>query len=172
MAVRTPPRRQRIRGGARRVFLTLPYVSACVAIYAVSSMPRPPVPDVLLFPHADKVMHAGAYGVLSILASWMTLGRPWPRETFFRLHRVWPSLYRRGMRNAFGLTAGYGCLDELHQAFVPGRTASVADCLADGFGAAIALSLLHVWRTRQRASRPRTEAKRSSPAESRAVSSS
>lgn len=36
-----------------------------------------------------------------------------------------------------------GMLDELHQAFLPGRSADLADLLADACGIAVALLLLH-----------------------------
>ena len=40
------------------------------------------------------------------------------------------------------VAAGYGALDELHQAFVPGRTASSIDLGYDFLGAALALTAL------------------------------
>lgn len=42
----------------------------------------------------------------------------------------------------------YGISDEVHQSFVPGRTASVYDLLADGVGAAIVCALWVRWRKR------------------------
>ena len=42
---------------------------------------------------------------------------------------------------AFNLTVLYGVLDELHQAFVPGRTASEADLGLDAVGALIGVGL-------------------------------
>lgn len=55
---------------------------------------------------------------------------------------------------AVAIAAGYAALDEFHQAFVPGRTASVRDVLLDTSGAAMAQLL--VWlRARQRKSPPR-----------------
>jgi VanZ family protein len=77
----------------------------------------------------DKVFHAGAYLVLCVLAlrachrglHWLGL-----RETVFALL----------------VTAVYGSLDELHQAFVPGRDASVRDWLADVLGAIGAVAIV------------------------------
>lgn len=42
----------------------------------------------------------------------------------------------------------YGISDEFHQSFVPGRTASVYDLLADGTGAVIVCALWARWRKR------------------------
>ncbi|MBI3817302.1 MAG: VanZ family protein [Planctomycetes bacterium] len=39
--------------------------------------------------------------------------------------------------------AAYGTVDEIHQAFVPFRTASWTDVVTDAFGAAVALFCLH-----------------------------
>lgn len=39
--------------------------------------------------------------------------------------------------------AAWSLLDEFHQAFVPGRTASVLDCAIDATGAAIAMLLVY-----------------------------
>lgn len=63
---------------------------------------------------SDKVLHGGAFMVLAGLLTLAT-GRP---------------------LLAAALALGYGTSDEVHQLFVPGRTADFADLLADGVGAA------------------------------------
>lgn len=68
----------------------------------------------------DKIVHAGTFGLLALLLYGAT-GRP-------VLSVV--------------LTSLYGVLDELHQAFVPGRHANPWDWLADTLGAVIAVSLV------------------------------
>jgi VanZ family protein len=65
---------------------------------------------------------------------------------------------------AVGIAAGYAALDEFHQWFVPGRTASPWDALLDTTGAAVAQMILWRWRTRE----PRPAANEGS--EERAVS--
>jgi VanZ family protein len=40
-----------------------------------------------------------------------------------------------------GLTAGFGLIDEWHQAFVPGRFPSATDVVADALGAGVAAGL-------------------------------
>jgi VanZ family protein len=57
---------------------------------------------------------------------------------------------RKGWRWTWGLAAlfcaaGYSALDEIHQAFVASRTASVYDSLLDSVGAFAAMSALWLW---------------------------
>jgi len=81
----------------------------------------------------DKVLHAGAYGVLAGLAAW--------------------ALTRGALRSATGpvllaawlLATAYGATDEFHQYFVPGRSADVADLLADALGALAAAGAIRAW---------------------------
>ena len=77
----------------------------------------------------DKAAHATAYAILGALClrafhgglDWIGL-----RPTLFGV----------------ALTLTYALLDELHQARVPGRVASVADWAADALGALAAVGLL------------------------------
>jgi len=43
------------------------------------------------------------------------------------------------------IAAAYGATDELHQYFVPGRQADVADLLADAIGAIAAAGAIWAW---------------------------
>ena len=56
------------------------------------------------------------------------------------------ALYLTGQKNggitAFALTVFYAAMDELHQFFVPGRSASAADVMIDAFGALTAWAIL------------------------------
>ena len=71
---------------------------------------------------ADKTLHALFFGLLALL--WH-LGLP-PRRGRALL--------------AWGLAVLWGALDELHQSYVPGRTADPWDLLADATGALIAVA--------------------------------
>lgn len=102
----------------------LPVAAFCALVFAQSCFPSPNLG--LSFPMKDKVQHAGVYGVLAML--------------FFRAcWLAWPN--RRSPNQILMLTVLfvmlYGGLDELHQAFVPTRTASWLDVLADGIGGGI-----------------------------------
>jgi VanZ family protein len=100
------------------------------AIFTVSGGPGPELPPGLSW---DKVLHAGAYAVMTGLVVWaMTRGR---------------------LRDATGrallagvlVAAAYGATDELHQAFVPGRQSDVFDFLADAIGALAAAGAIRAW---------------------------
>lgn len=77
---------------------------------------------------ADKVAHAGAYGVLGALLTVAT-GRPWL---------------------AVLISALFGVSDEFHQSFVPQRAADVYDVLADTIGATIGATFVALLSRRRR----------------------
>ena len=100
-----------------------------------------------LFPHAAmqtlarihhiirKCAHFTEYFILSLLI--LRGIRGGKRETHLRWALV-----------AIIVVAGYASLDELHQAFVPGRTAAVTDVLLDtigGIAAQIVAALMALW---------------------------
>jgi VanZ family protein len=94
-------------------------VALAAVIFAWSS--RSQVPDVgSWIPHFDKVVHFSVYGLLGVLTCRTRRGPGW---AFL----------------AVVLTSLYGASDEWHQSFVPGRTAGVADWIADTLGAAVAV---------------------------------
>ena len=66
----------------------------------------------------DKVAHLGAYTVLGVTLAWGRRREPSPPP-----HLV-----------LVLLGVGYGLLDELHQAYVPGRDPSGWDVLVDTIG--------------------------------------
>lgn len=88
----------------------------------------------------DKLIHVAMYAVMGA-----ALG--WARVTSRQERRTVPHWLAVG----FGLV--YGGVDEFHQAFVPGRTPSVADWVADAVGVALgylfALTILSFWAARR-----------------------
>ncbi len=94
-------------------------VALAAVIFAWSSRSR--VPDVGdWIPHFDKVVHFAVYGLLGVLVC--RLGRG-----------------ARAAVLAVVLTSAYGVTDEWHQSFVPGRSAELADWVADTLGALAAV---------------------------------
>lgn len=77
--------------------------------------------------------HLLAYGVLAVLFWWALRG------TGTRTPATWALL----------AAILYGATDELHQHFVPGRTATVEDLLVDLIGASLGLLLVNGWRLRR-----------------------
>lgn len=96
-------------------------------IAGLSSLSLPDTPP--LFPFQDKVVHAILYGVLAALcARALRQGVGWSP--------------RAALVGGWVIAAAYGVTDELHQLWVPLRSADPADWLADAVGAAIGLAAL------------------------------
>lgn len=89
-------------------------------IYFLSSRPWNDLP-VELFYGADKVIHYFMYFGLGFMLIWA-----------FRATRLKYNTHLLFI--AAIITVLYGISDELHQIFVPGRTASIADIVADTLG--------------------------------------
>src|SRR5262249_61746408 len=92
----------------------------------------------IFFAHSiiRKSAHFGEFFVLGCLAFWASRRGRWPR---------WKAAW---MLRALALAVVYALVDEAHQAFVPGRTASLLDSGIDSLGAAssqIAIFLRHLW---------------------------
>jgi VanZ family protein len=96
------------------------------AIFLLSAAPAPEVAgSVLGVPGLDKLLHAAEYALLGFL---LMLG-----------------LRRAGVEAPYAaVTVGiaYAASDELHQAFVPGRTADPLDALADVAGVLLGVLLV------------------------------
>lgn len=104
----------------------IPALLYMALIFAVSSVRLPG----LQLPRGwDKGIHFVEYAVLGLLVR-------------FAVARTAPG-WRAPAAGllAWAMAAAYGATDELHQAFVPGRVASVYDWLADTLGAGLAVAL-------------------------------
>lgn len=101
---------------SRGLYRILPALFLMSAVFLASSFTMPPGASVGL---PDLVFHFGEFFVLGLLTARMVDpgmgGKRWVRPLLI----------------SFSLVAGYGLLDEIHQAFVPGRNPSVADFLVD-----------------------------------------
>ncbi|MGZ8376714.1 MAG: VanZ family protein [Gemmatirosa sp.] len=109
-----------------------PAVWAAVVVIS-TSWPNPGVPDV---GDGDKVVHLLAYALLA----WL-------------IGRALPPLARAPRRLAAVLIALvlFAALDEWHQSFIPGRSASVADWCADVAGIVLGLMTAALRRSPARA---------------------
>jgi VanZ family protein len=128
----------------RRVLLAwAPALLYMILIWLLSSLPNLEVPLEKL-PWRDKGVHFVEFAVLGALVAHAVKGSQ-------------PGL-ADGMAWMVGLvlTCVWAVVDEIHQAFVPGRTADVADVAADALGALLGVSawyLWQLWRQGQRARR-------------------
>ena len=107
--------------GRRRLLAWLPAIAYMALIWGLSSQSQAiPLPDL---PCQDKGAHFIEYGVLAGLFA-------------YAISRTWPQL--NGLRTVVFsvlLASGWGYIDELHQAFVPGRNSDARDWIADTLGA-------------------------------------
>ena len=132
----------------RAVLLWAPVVVYMGAIFWVSSLPLPPVPV-----GGDKPWHLIAYGGLGSL--WFARSRA---DSGVASRRASQLL-------AVGIAVAYAVTDEVHQMYVPGRSAELADLLADTLGVVAGTGACWVWGllnsrgTRHKAEvRPRSDA--------------
>ena len=105
--------------------LWLPVIAYAGLIFVLSHQPKLPST-----PGGDKTAHIVAYAGLGfLLARALAPGRS------------------RGARTVLAVLGGalYGCSDEWHQSFVPGRHASVDDLIADGVGAVVGAFAYSLW---------------------------
>jgi len=98
------------------------------AIFYVSSLPQPVVP-----PGGDKPWHLLAYLVLGVVTLRAVVGGL-PAWVSWRTAAV-----------ATAIAVGYAVTDELHQMFVPGRSAQLSDLVADAMGVVAGAGLCWVW---------------------------
>jgi len=111
-----------------------PILFYCLLIFIQSSRP---VPDIAPhWPYFDKVLHFTAYALLGalFLRAFKTTRIKHHRKLIFALSVLFSSLY--------------GISDEIHQSFVPYRTADVMDAMADMLGSIAGVYLYQIIATK------------------------
>ena len=103
----------------------------CTAIFVQSG--RPVSVSLPAWPGSDKVLHFFAYALLGVL--------------FFRAFAATRVNDPPGRVVVWSILAAalYGLSDEVHQAFVPSRSAQWLDAAADALGAAAGVGLWSYW---------------------------
>ena len=99
------------------------------AIFSVSGLSNAPLPEQV----SDKTGHLVAYAALALLCV-RAVGGGLPRRVVLRAAAL-----------ALAIAAAYGIFDELHQSFVPGRSADIRDWFADVSGALIGIGVCWLW---------------------------
>lgn len=102
-----------------------PAVAWAGVLFFLSSLSE--VPGASRLPVDDKVAHLLLFSILGLALAWTRSGPPGPL-------RLSPGAL-------IALGAAYGASDELHQAFVPGRTPSLLDWGADIVGVTLGYTL-------------------------------
>lgn len=107
--------------------LTLYWIFLFIATtVSVETLPTPRV--------SDKLLHFAAFAVLVVLldlTARIQSKNPWIKSNHFIFTYV--------------LIMIYGAFDEIHQYFIPGRSADYMDWIADMAGAATGVILLHLF---------------------------
>lgn len=117
---------------ARLVRYVLPPLLYAAAIFALSGMSKPPGPPLLY--NLDKLAHFSEYLGLGLLTA--------------RALGAYARTGARALSLAVLLCALYAVSDEVHQLFVPGRSADLLDLLADVLGAGSGAALWLRWSRR------------------------
>ncbi|MDO8682760.1 MAG: VanZ family protein [Armatimonadota bacterium] len=117
----------------RFLWLWLPVIIVMLAIMFVSAIPSDKKPGDP-FQHADKCAHFMAYGILAL--------------TLYRAIRLSVPGRSRAYHAFMTIVVAalYGITDEGHQHFVPGRSMSPYDLMADTIGASIAAVVMNLTR--------------------------
>lgn len=109
----------------RTYIIHLPLILYWIVLFILTSLPSNISLDINV---SDKIEHFGAYGLLSFL-----LYSNLYFQTKYQLLNKFPAIF------TLLFAALYGMVDELHQLFVPGRSADVRDWLADFLGSVLAV---------------------------------
>jgi len=109
----------------RKTLKVIPLIVATAIVLALFVLGRLPGAGSLFPSPWDRLAHLCVYGALAIC---LRLGAG-------HLSAAWVVL----------ITAVIGLLDEIHQAFIPGRTAGIIDFLADTCGALAGVAALKAW---------------------------
>lgn len=108
-----------------------PAVAYMALIWVVSSIAiSVPLPQSV--PLRDKIVHFVEYAALGFLVAF-AVRRTWPKERVLRTAVF-----------SFFVAFAWGVLDELHQAFVPGRSGDALDLIADLAGTVAGVSARYV----------------------------
>lgn len=118
----------------KKYFRVLPLIVVCLTNVLFSHQPSPILMD-LGFTFEDKLLHISAFFVLGIALLFAL--SPFKMPKFYRIIIV----------ISFG--AIWGLLDEVHQSFVPNRTAALDDWIADVIGVILSLLFLRFFVTKE-----------------------
>ena len=107
-----------------------PFILWLLIIFVQSSLPAIELPKIDVI-SSDKLIHIGVYGFLAVLC-YISIIHISKSNIFSAKPFIW----------AFLITSIYGASDEIHQYFVPNRSAEVLDWAADVIGAIIVVLII------------------------------
>jgi len=113
----------------KKLLVYTPLVVYWIILFGATTLPAASMPS---FGVVDKVNHLSAYFILAILL-FLTL----------LFQQKIPLAKKRVAAYALIICSLYGMLDEVHQIFIPGRSAEFLDFLADACGALLGVLLMN-----------------------------
>ena len=122
---------------ARFLIYQFPAILWILAIFIQSSIPDLTAPD-LGFRSQDKFAHVVEFAILAFLL-----------RRFFVYH-VKTNWQNKWYLYTLIIGCFYAVFDEIHQAFVPGRSADIFDVLADVIGVLIIINVYRLWNYKQK----------------------
>lgn len=111
-----------------KYLINIPLIIYWLILFILTSLPGK---EAITIGVNDKIEHFGAYGLLSAI---LYLNLFFQEK--FKLLSKYPATF------TIIVASLYGMLDELHQLFVPGRSADVIDWLADSIGAVLGVIII------------------------------
>ncbi|MEO8231685.1 MAG: VanZ family protein [Ignavibacteriota bacterium] len=108
-----------------KYLVNIPLIIYWIILFILTSLPSS---SAITIGVSDKIEHFGAYGLLSGI---LYLNLFFQKK--FKILNKYPAIF------TILIASFYGMLDELHQLFVPGRSAELLDWCADFSGAVIAV---------------------------------
>lgn len=113
--------------------VTLVYIPLAVywvVLLAATSFPTDRIPSLGV---SDKIKHFGAYLVLAALLNLALM-----------FQNKWENIKDKAAPAAVVIATLYGILDEIHQIFIPGRSAEFLDFIADMIGALAGVFIIYL----------------------------
>jgi len=117
-----------------RIIFSLPAIFIAVVIFWISHTPHPEFPKIGIV-WEDKIAHVIAYFLfgLSLILFFLANIRKFDYRFIVIITMIFGTIY--------------GCSDELHQYFIPGRDAEILDWIADMVGISLSLLLINNLKT-------------------------
>lgn len=114
----------------RQYLINIPLIIYWLILFVLTSLPSS---SAITIGISDKIEHFGAYGLLSAVL-YMNLFF----QKKFELLKKYPATF------TLLIASIYGMLDEVHQLFIPGRSAEFLDWSADFLGSLLAVLIVKV----------------------------
>jgi VanZ family protein len=114
----------------RKIWLVyVPLVLYWIILFTATTIPGNQLPDIHL---SDKIEHFSAFFILAVL---LNLTLIYQRKSLL--------LFKYAALVTIIICLSYGAIDELHQMFIPGRTADLRDWLADSTGVILGVLIMN-----------------------------